>query len=392
MKLVHSVPMSAKKFTQEDLDISMKYVNTSVYPGLYDKKELHEGIEFDKRKIVPINTINFDISEAFIDLDLKDLLKNNFLSQPTAIRLNGRGENADEVISYIHKVGFELSHWPISIALCPDGKIYILDGRTRLEALNLCKFTNVIVDFYVCTSWRAFFAEAIKRNPPQQPRSPMKKEDIISHCGVFIEKGWLKRDYNEINTHIKQIAGDNIKNNTLQKIIHNVMNGSGYTSGVLSLSEAKAAKWLQTNGYFDNENNNGIYYIAVSASAWTKAVKQSADKLVDELEGNGKRVKELRVVLHTGTLDGADPEKSWQGKIDSFRTGWKSDIDNIEKAFFKGASRRAVIKLYGAIPAVSSLSGKWPMDKLVMFHVGTLKDSLFSEINFEEELEDALLS
>jgi hypothetical protein len=389
--LVHSVPTSAKKFLQSHLDVSLLYVNPKVYPGLYDSKELHTGMKYVDRRIVPIDEIELDVGSIFTGLDLKGFGNNHFVTQNAAIRLNGRGENADAVIADINANGYELSHWPISVALCPNNEDMILDGRTRLEALKLAGFSNVIVDYYTCNSWDAYFSEALKRNPLPKPRSPMKKEDVISHCNISIERGWLKRDPVAITARVKEVAGNTISYNTLQKIIHSVMYGFSHTASVLSLDENKGASWLKQCGYIDNDKNNGIYYKVVSASAWTKAVGAAADYLC-ELEDNGKKVKELRIVLHTGTLDGADPVKSWQGKIDSFRDGWKNDINNIDRAFFEDSTRRDKIRLYGAIPAVGILSNVYPMDKLVMFHVGKLKDSSFTQINLDEEMEDALLA
>jgi hypothetical protein len=212
----------------------------------------------------------------------------------------------------------------------------------------------------------------------------MKKADIISNCNYSIKKGWITRDYDSINYHVREITGNALSNNVMQKIIQNVLYGVGYTGEVSAFDEKTANNWLRDNGYRDNVNNNGIYYKVVSASAWSKAIVSVADKLCDELEANGMRVKELRVILHTGTLDGADAIKSWQGKIDSFRSGWKSNVDNIEKAFFDESVRRPIIKLYGAIPAVKEISYLYPMDKLVMFHVGALKTMSFAEI-FEQD-------
>lgn len=390
MNIVHSVPISAKKFTQKDLDLVNLYVNPLVYPGLYSNKELREGFKYVDRRIVDIDDINLDVQDIFNEMDLKEYGNNNFVTQSAAIRANGKGANADKVDASIVADGFELSHAPISVAHCPNKQDMILDGRTRLNQLKQLGFTNVIVDYYTCDSWNAYFLEGIKRNPPEKPRSPMKKEDIITNCNVSIKNGWMKREVGDIENRIKEIAGNSVNYYTKQKIVHNVMYGVGHTSNVLSLDETTASNWMKRNGYIDNDKDNGIYYKVVSASAWSKAITASADKLCEELEANGKRVKELRIVLHTGTLDGADPSASWQGKIDSFRNGWKSDLHNIEKAFFADSARRATIKLYGAIPAVAELSGLYPMDRLVMFHVGKLKTMSFSEIATEEALDEEL--
>ena len=389
--IVHSVPLSAKEFTPEHLKLSKLYVNLSVYPGLYDNKKLRKGFNFVNRRIVPLESINLDIDNIFTELAMKGYGEGVAFIQSAAIRANSRGENADKVQASMVSDGFELCHLPISVALCPNQKEMILDGRTRLEQLRKSGFKNVIVDYYECDNWDAYFTEAIKRNPVEKPRSPMKKEDIIAHCNVAVDRGWINRDAGEIEKRIKEITGNNVNYNTLQKIICNVMYGAGHTASVLSLSEETAINWLKRYGYIDNDKNNGIYYKIVSASAWSKAISSAAEHLV-ELEENGKLVKELRIVLHTGTLEGADPVKSWQGKIDSFRNGWKQDLSNIANTFFAIHQRRVTVKLYGAIPAVGALSNLYPMDRLVMFHVGKLKDQSFTQINLEEELEDALLS
>jgi hypothetical protein len=101
-------------------------------------------------------------------------------------------------------------------------------------------------------------------------------------------------------------------------------------------------------------------------------------------------VKELRIVLHTGTLDAADPEVSWMGKIDSFRYRWNSILDSIGKHFFVNAKSNSTIRLFGAIPAVYSLSETYNMDYLVMFHVGALKDHTLYEIASEETLSEVI--
>ena len=91
----------------------------------------------------------------------------------------------------------------------------------------------------------------------------------------------------------------------------------------------------------------------------------------------------MRIVLHTGTLEGANPVESWKGKVDSFRTGFKLVLSAIEIGFFTSTTNRNVIRLYGVIPAVGALSSEFPMDRLAMFHVGRL-----SKGNFYKEDDD----
>ena len=75
--LVHSVPMSVKKFTENDLEISKKYVNPDVYPGLYNKDDIPAGLEYVGRQLVDID--DFKIDEINRDLFLskeKSIIEN----------------------------------------------------------------------------------------------------------------------------------------------------------------------------------------------------------------------------------------------------------------------------------------------------------------------------
>jgi hypothetical protein len=367
------------------LALSLKYVNPEVYPEMYDNDVLEHGIEFVDRRIMTMKDIEKDVEdEAFSDLDLKGLGRDYFWTQHSAVRANGKGKESEQLSDDISTQGFELHHVPICVALCPDGNVYRADGRTRLERLNLENFQNAIVDYYICKTWAAYFKLAIKRNPKEATRSPMTREDIITHCNFFVQQGWLKKDSDHIAAHVRQLTNNRVKTNTLQKIVHNVLYGESFTSSVLSLDEKKAESWLKRFGYIDNENSNGIYYKAVSSSAWTKAIAASANYL-QELRKEGKKVKELRVILHTGTLEGANPIESWKSKVDSFRIGWDKDLESISKAFFNSDMNFNLIKLYGVIPAVSAMSSDYPMDRLVMFHVGTLKNNLFLDIKNDED-------
>ena len=388
MSYVHTVPVTAKKFTEQDLEITNLYINTLVYPGLYSKEELPEGFSFIDRRLMDIDAIELDVDGEFSKIDTKGIGNKHQITQSAAIRAAGRGDQADKVVASIREVGYELCYVPISVARCPNNKDMILDGRTRLDALKALGFTNVIVDYYSCTKWDSYRLEGTRRNPIAETRSPMKIEDIINNCNVAIETGNMRRDIDQVTERINKITGRKLPNNTLQKILLNILFGQGHTASVLSLSDESATAWLKSFGYNDNENNNGIYYKVVSASAWSKAITASAKELINSLEENGKKVKEFRLVLHTGTLKAANPEQSWKDAIDSFRRGWREDMSNIERAFFQDYTKRPTIKLYGAIPAVSSLSESYPMDKLVMFHVGKLKDKTFNEIAMDEKMDE----
>ena len=376
MAISHAVPLSAKSFTQEHLDLSLKYISPDVYPGLYAKSDLPKNIEFVKRKIM-------NISDIVID-DVDDDA-NKFLTQGAFIRAYGRGQFADDVHASIEEQGFKLCKVPISVAYCLDKLVKLLDGRTRLEKLIKSGFTNVIVDYYKCDDNDSFSKMAQLHNSVSDPYSPHTKADIVVNCNHAIEKGWIDRKYDSILARVKEIAPNSFSKQVVNKIILNVLDGDGHTSRVHSFTEAKATDWLKRNGYHDNEKGNGIYYKVIGCgSAVPAGITGVANYLQRDLVGCN--VKELRVVLHTDTLDGSCPEESFKGKIDRFRTGWDRSLDEIKDTFFPGSKISRVARLYGAVPAVVALAEVYPMDKLVMFHVGKLKDKLFSEIDAENNL------
>ena len=383
MIIVHSVPLSAKKFTEADLDISKKYINPDVYPGLYDPNELPKGIKYKGRKLMEIK----DISLSMDEIDIKKDYAKLFLTQTP--REFGRGADADKVFASIQAHGFKLDKIPMSVCLCPDGTDYINNGRTRLEKLMAAGFTNVIVDYYETNNYDAFDKMSVRTNGVEDPYSPHTKGDIIKHCNHAIEKGYLKREYNEVVARVLEIAPTSFKPNTINKIALNVILGNGHSNKILAFTEVTAKDWLKRNGYHDNDKNNGIYYKVISTSFYSKAITMAARYLMNDLKG--LYVKELRLVLHTDTLDGADPEVSWKSKTDTFRSKYESSLRDIEQAYFNRTESRTTIKLFAVIPAVQSLSETYNMDKLVMFHVGQLKDMSFSEIDTEDTLEAFLM-
>jgi hypothetical protein len=374
MVITHAVPLSAKSFTQEHLDLSLKYISPDVYPGLYAKSDLPKNIEFVKRKIM-------NISDIVID----DVADDIFISQSAFIRANGQGENWKDVHANIEEQGFKLCKIPISVAYCLDKLVRLLDGRTRLEKLIKLGFTNVIVDYYKCDDDDSFTKMASIRNMVSDPYSPHTKADIIVNCNYAIDQGWTKREYDSIFNRVKEIAPNSFSKQVVNKIVLNVLNGDGHTSRVHSYTDAKATEWLKRNGYHDNEKGNGIYYKAIGCgSAVPAGITGVAKYLQRDLVGCN--VKELRVVLHTDTLDGSCPEESFKGKIDRFRANWDRSLDEIKDTFFPGSKISRVARLYGAVPAVVALAEVYPMDKLIAFHVGKLKDKLFSEIDAENNL------
>jgi hypothetical protein len=384
MTVVLSVPLSAKKFSQEDLEVSKKYICPDVYPGLYNQNELPPGIKFIDRRIVPIDS--FLLQPKEID-DKKEAAK-LFMFQDA--RFTSRGANADEVHESIEQYGFRLNCVPISVLKCPDKNEYIGNGKTRLEKLLKEDFENIIVDYYECTDWDSFGQFGVMSNPISDPYSPHTMLDIVSHCQKAIANGFIENTYDAIFKRAKFVSNGSFGDATLNKICLRVMEEKNAPQKLFHYNEESGKEWLERMGYHDNDKNNGIYYKIYSTEYFSKAFASLSAFYRGLVIDEGKKVKELRIILHTGTLDGSNPVGSWKSKIDKFRRHWNTIYDNIEFAFFEHPERSRKIKLYGALPAVASISNEYPLDRLVMFHTGKLKDKLFSDVDCEVGMDKAL--
>ena len=379
--LVHSVPMSVKKFTKNDVDISKKYINPEVYPGLYDSTELPKNLKFVSRQLIDIDSFEIDDEDA-MDKSVPAHArhgKTNITNQTA--RSNSRGVYAEQVHYSLRTFGYKLDNIPMSIAIMVDGTKYMINGRTRLEELRRQGFKNIIADVYECTSWESYHDAKQLFNVRSDPYSPHTMEDIVTTCQHAISKGWIKSTYDDILKKVNEVAPGCFLESEVNKIVIRAMNTKTLKS--TAYTTKSATEDLRKFGYVDNHQNNGIYYFVFSAEGSVKMISAAAKYLSETL--HGKKVKELRIVVHTGTLQGADPEASWKNKIDNCRNTWRHYLQYIKDSYF-GTEIKDVIKLYGALPAVSSLADKYPMDKVVMFHVGQLRTMTFAEIELHENM------
>ena len=394
-KVVHSVPMSVTKFTETDLEISLKYVNPDVWPGFYDNQILSEkfpGLTYVDRRIIPIKDIIMDINpdeekenthrNALLAFSIENVLQQE-------VRTGGLGQNYQDVWSDMENFGFKLSSRPVAVGFCPDKKIHIIDARTRLLKLKQAGFKNVIVDYYECKNYQSLKDFAQYSNMRRDPSSPHTPNDIVLSGINKIRLGQLKPDVVSIRFYVELVAPESFTKGVIDKIVARIhQNVIPKTS--VTFTTKFAVDTLRTIGYHDNENNNGIFYYVVSTESPGSVIANAAQELLD-LQNKNKKVRELRIVLQTGTLEAADPEASWKSKIDTFRNRFKDNFNNIKEAYFRDYETKNIIKLYGALPAVNSLASEYPMDRLVIFSVGKLKDKTFAEIDMENGLTKVLM-
>ena len=140
--LVHSVPMSVKKFTKNDIDISKKYINPEVYPGLYDPSELPKNLKFISRQLIDINDFLIDDEEAMnksVPAHARHG-KTNITNQTG--RSNSRGVYAENVHYSLRTFGYKLDNIPMSIAVWVDG------SRKNKCANDSTMILNLVIGIY----------------------------------------------------------------------------------------------------------------------------------------------------------------------------------------------------------------------------------------------------
>ena len=167
--------------------------------------------------------------------------------------------------------------------------------------------------------------------------------------------------YQKITTFVLNALADSDNSSTIKTAVR------------LQYDESKAkAKLAQMGVYKDNQNNNGIFYLAVSASTISGSFTQSAAKCaaLEEAyhdEGNTEitNFKELRILFHSGIINSSDFVQSAKDIIDKGRNDWSNTIKNISSSFFNNSDKSSKVVLYGCFPFDQSVG--YDIDKIIPF-------------------------
>lgn len=393
---MHTVQLKAKKFEQEHLELSLKYFNSKVWPQYFDNVTLNEkfkGMKYVRRIIIPIKDIvriaDEETLNKFIDSSDSTIMHDysrSLLEHVQAVRANGRGEFYQQIWESIQKHGYQLCHKPGSVCRLPDGRIWIMDSRTRLEFLIEQGFTDIIVDLYECDNYASFTKFALFSNPPESPRSPQTISDVVFVGSSLVERGDLKTS--DIEDFVDTVTGSSVDTYSRGKMIQRIKAKDSTTS--ITRTSANCYKWLRDHGYHDNINNNGIYYLVISASSAASAITTAANEL-EKLKAAGHKVKQLRLVVNPGPLDSKDVVKSWYDRAGSFHKTFNNNITVISDQYYKSKATDGVIVLYGIIPTVSSLAQKYPMGRIVVYEDELKSDTIsFEDIQINDNLSKLL--
>ena len=341
---------SQKKFTIDNLSATNVLIVEASYPELYGEN-LQKSFKYTGRYIVDIDDINWE----------------SVYENTQRARAGGGNPKYKEIKQDITNYGFKLKHPPIALRRLKDGTLVPLNGRTRKQILKELGFKNVIVDIYEkqeSYSWNQFEDQSSKfgliANSSHDPAGDLMLEDVYRECMIAIDKGWIEKDINSIMDRVNEVCGNGkftkAKRDELTFRIFNHYRDSEEMEVLSWKSQSAIQVWLNTRKYIDNDK---VIYYPVSHSTPSKGITGAA-KMAFDNPG-----KEIRVVVHTSVLSAFDIERSYVNRVKDFVIEWENILQKISSGYFNGKVRtNSPIKLYGALPAVSTLHS---LDKIVDF-------------------------
>jgi hypothetical protein len=341
-----------KQFTVNDLN-DFKILNQEdFYPERYHQKSISK--EWPSMKFHGVDLIDIDA-----------VTQTGIAGNTQESRASGGNSEYADIRKNISSTGFDLSNFPISIRRLPDGKLTLLDGRTRFSILKEMGLKNVIVAIYSCSDDDASKFGIWSNTQGYRPRGYAKMEDIYKECLLAVESGWIHNNIIDIKDRIdsmcKEIFTDT-KRSELTLLVHNHYNqmhpdGSENANICHVWQNATQIKtWLTLHKYV---NTNKIIYFPVSFSTVSKGIINASKLSYENPDA------EIRVVIHTGVLTANDLEQCYKDRVVSFKEAWENNLGKLGFAFFDSiAPTSGKIKLYGALPAVSTLH---PLDKMIRF-------------------------
>lgn len=334
-----------KSFTQTHVDTLVSLRVTAAHPRIYGNLA-PKGIKHETTQLV----------------DIKDIISNNvFFSQRARFTRNPEMQNIQEDIKVN---GYSLTELPIMVMRLSNGKFVVLEGRTRLEILIGLGMTNIVADVFEETTEANALRFAVSQNAQKKPYGEASFKDVYKAVMTLIRMDEIDKK----SIHFEDLVFQEVmkittklKPGQINQIVNDAKNLAAGEESIISFPQGMGAKdWLTKHKYTDTR---GIKYIAVGT--FEDKVIRSMIRQVPDLDPT---IKEVRLVIHGGTLNANDPEGDWIKRCKGFDNTFKNTLKDISKVFFGGAPLKLDrIKLYGAIPMVKSLEDDYPMDELYLF-------------------------
>ena len=325
-----------KTFTDKHLEISKQLVNEQTNPDLFGK---HFKFGEDKgRSLVPIKDVSWLTTSRFSQYS----------------RASGGNPKYKEIKNDILEHGYKLNKEPIAL-WHKAGALYPLTGHTRKEILSEYNMTNIIANVYTMNENNASLCGLVF-NRPEEPKAPFTMIDVQNEIKHAIDEGWIKHTGDDdkfrkdINDRIDMICGptgftDNKKNYIVFAILNQYNDKKKGAKEIIAWLNSTAIKlWMDQNNYIDTDE---VIYMVTSFSQVSKAIFRAAELSIENSD------KEIRVVAHTGVLDGYDLKKCFDERVSDFRELWYDKLTAVRSSYFNNTPLRTdKILLWGYLPAM----------------------------------------
>jgi hypothetical protein len=302
-------------------------------------------------------------------VSLKDIKWRGGLYQIYQTRFLGGNPRHTDIKNSIHIQGLKLESPGLFLVEKSDG-LYPLTGHTRYRIFEEIGLENVIATIYEIPEESDASAFALELNPRQDPAGPMTLYDVEQECKIAFKKGWIKPKSDDMTDVIEsiterfyRICGAHFTKGAKDAAILRVYNNVGLeVDDVMSWqTRPQIETWMSKNKYI---NTKQVIYLVASASTVSTTITKAA-----RLSSTNVGV-EIRVVIHTGTLDSGNLLGSFNKRVNEFHSVWEEDIQNIRATFFTSTDEKAKVALadnivlYGALPALAKHHN---MDKIRLF-------------------------
>lgn len=340
-----------KEFSVKNEETLVEIRSLAAHPNIYGSKA-PKGIMYKDTRLIDLDCIDDD---------------NQWFSQLARVGVNPKiGDIQEDII----RNGWNLAELPIHVMMLEGepGKFIILEGRTRYGILRSLGIKNVIADVFYPTSRANALRFAIGCNAQKKPYGEASVKDIrkaiLELVAMPKEEGGIDAeadDFADIVREEIETITTKLKPNQINQLVFDAIEKRDGESPVISFPEGRGAKeWLEAHGYYDTQDR-----IFVPVGTFKEKVILSAVRKERDIPSS---VREICYVVHGGTLDSKNPERSWILDCRNFNREFESLLNEISENFFDGAGINTKrVKIYGAIPMVKSLKDKYPMNKLHYF-------------------------
>lgn len=342
---------STNYFTEQNLKDYQSLVNPNAFPELY-------GIDLAKQLIYS--------GDHIVEMD--DITQSGGIQ---TFRAGGANPKFKEMNRGIKRNGFKLKYPAIALFVTEEGKIIVITGNTRLEILKKLGFKNCIASIYKASEGYtvdevedAVSRSGIRFNTIHDDASPTGMDDVKVEVEKAITKGWIGKTVSDIQKRVDEICGNGVfTDRTRSTLVFEIFNHYNPSQTVKSWINSSVTKeWVLSKNFV---NGNGVRYVTYTTQNHAKvflSIMETAYNYPDD---------EIRILLHTGTLEGFDLERCWIERVDAFKDFYQRILLQTSSVYFNNKSPvQNRVKLYGVLPSLSSMHD---LDKLVFFDTdGTL--------------------